>query len=153
MLDVVRAVALLLALVRAVRARFGLGVVCALAIAYGLGVAVLDGAERVARHAIPGDYALGLVFMGTAAIPAGAQDRWPAEAWMAAHRSAVLALSAALSLLPFAVASRTSSRLSPHSNASRLWEGVSGPFLLLACIDVTLVLLGVLMAWLVGGKA
>ena len=152
MLDVVRAVALAFALLRSARLRFATGLASALALSYGLGVSGLDASVRLRHHAVTGEYALGLVFLGTSAMPAGAEVPYPGAAWMFAHRDAALLLSAALALVPFAVAWRTSSRLSPHSMASRRWDGVSAPFLLLASIDLTLMLLGLLMAWLVTGQ-
>jgi hypothetical protein len=147
MLDLVRVVTLAFALVSAARQRFALGVAAALLVSYALAAATLGVAGAVRRGAVGGEYAFGLLFLGPSAIPTTERVVLPGGAWMAAHPMASAVGTAALGLVALAWAWRRSTRLSPHSVKSRRWDTISASFVLLAAIDLTRIVVGALMRW------
>jgi hypothetical protein len=147
-LDVARAVAVVVAVAFAARQRFVLGIVCGLASAYVLCGAVAGVAPAIARHAVGGEWAFALVFLGPSAVPFSGASQFPAGSWIATHPLESLAGTTMLALVPFARAATRSGKLSPHSLASRRWDAISSSFLLLAVIGATRLVAGVLVEWM-----
>src|SRR5580692_9121453 len=147
MLDVVRAVCVVIAIASAARLRFVFGVACGLAIAYGLFGSTLGVGAAVGHGAVGGEYALGLIFLGPSAVPASGGSALPGSGWMAIHQLVSLLGSTIVAALPCALAWHHSTKLSPHSLKSRRWDTVSGSFLLLAVIALTRLLLVMFSGW------
>jgi hypothetical protein len=147
-LDGVRAVAVVVALVFAARQRFVLGIACSLASAYLLCGAVAGVAPAIARHGVGGEWAFTLFFLGPSAVPFSGASRFPLGSWIATHPLASLVGTTVLALVPFARASAQSRKLSPHSLASRRWDAIASSFLLLAVIAATRLVAGVLEEWI-----
>jgi hypothetical protein len=146
-LDVARAIIVVVAVAFAGRQRFVLGIVCGLASAYVLCAAVAGVAPAIAAHAVGGEWAFPLVFLGPSAVPFSGSSLVPASSWLVTHPLASLAGTTVLALLPFAWAVSRSGKLSPHSLASRRWDAISSSFLLLAVIAATRLVAGVLVEW------
>ncbi len=142
MLDVVLAVTCVIAIVHSARQRFVFGIVCAVAVAYGLVASAFCVLTAVRRGAVGAEYAFGLLFLGPSAVPASGGSPLPTSTWIALHPLTSLLGSAVLGAAPWAWASRKSTRLSPHSVESRGWDAVSSSFLLLTVIALARLVLG-----------
>jgi hypothetical protein len=147
MLDIIRAVSAVIAIVSATRLRFAFGVVCGLAIVYGMLGATLSVVAAVRHGSVGGEYALGLIFLGPSAVPASGGSPLPGSTWMATHQFASFLASATLAAVPCAWAWNRSTKLSPHSPESRRWDTVLASFLLLTVIAVVRLLLVLLSEW------
>jgi hypothetical protein len=147
-LDVVRAVAVVVAIACAARQRFVLGVACGAASAYVLAASAAAVAAAVARGGVVGEWAFALLFLGPSAVPfAGGAPLLPASHWIATHTLASLAGSAALAAAPVAWAWARSAALSPHAPESRRWDAIASAFLLLAVVALVRLVAGALFAW------
>jgi hypothetical protein len=147
MLDIIRAVTAVIAIASAARLRFAFGVLCGLAIVYGMLGTTLGAIAAVRHGSVGGEYALGLIFLGPSAVPASGGSPLPGSSWMATHQFPSLLGSATLAAIPCALAWRRSTKLSPHSIESRRWDTVSASFLLLTVIAAIRLLLVMLSGW------
>jgi hypothetical protein len=147
MLDVVRAVCVVIAIASAARLRFAFGVMCGLAIASGLLGSTLRVAAAVRHGAVGGEYAFRLIFLGPSTVPASGRSVLPGGSWMQVHQLASLLVSTALATRPCASAWRHSTKPSPHSLESHRWDTVLASFLLLAVIAQIRLLLVMFSAW------
>jgi hypothetical protein len=148
MLDVVRSIALTLAVIRSFRLRSVVGGAAGLLLAYGFAVIAVQVADAVARKAVGGEYAMGLIFLGLTSASVGGNSRIPGGVWLSSHPILRHMVFAALALVPLVHASRRSSRLRPESSEARQWDALGNAFLLLAVIDLSLAVLAVLWAQL-----
>ncbi|MGA7121556.1 MAG: hypothetical protein WBY94_15735 [Polyangiaceae bacterium] len=148
MLDVVRVIALTLAMIRSLRLRSVVGGSAGLLMAYGFAVIAVQVADAVAKKAVGGEYAMGLIFLGMTSASVGGNSRIPGGVWLSSHPTLRHVAFAALALVPLVHASRRSSRLRPESAEARRWDALGNPFVLLAVLELSFAVLAVLWAQL-----
>jgi hypothetical protein len=95
MLDIARAVVLLVALVQAVRHRFVLGIAFGVVLAAAFAVVGAAAYLALARHSVDGEYGFAFVYVGPTMLPYGGRPWLPAVVQFAfAALSAVPAITA-----------------------------------------------------------
>jgi hypothetical protein len=127
MLDIARAVALLYALVKAVRHRFALGVIFGALAALGMALIASEAYVALSRHDVNGEYGFAFVYVGPTMLPLGGRDWLPTVMQLAL---------AAITAVPTIAALRTPS--SPVTN----------PFLVVFLPNAVLAVLASLGAFL-----
>jgi hypothetical protein len=142
--DFVRAVAIVFALVASVRARSWMGIACAVALAY---VAAADLASLVASRdrAPPGAHAaFAAVFLGPSGLPGRAAGLLPLSGIIGAHPIVVRIATLVAATAAFTHAHRRSSRLRPETEAAYRVDAMARPFLGVALLDASQIVLAVL---------
>jgi hypothetical protein len=95
MLDIARAVVLVLAIVQAIRHRFVVGIVFGIVLSAGFAVVVVASYVALANHTVSGEYGFAFVYIGPTALPFGQRDWLPVVVQCAlAATSGVPALTA-----------------------------------------------------------
>jgi hypothetical protein len=95
MLDLARAVVLLVAVAQAIRQRFALGILFGAVLCAAFAWIGWDAYDALSRHAVGGQYGIGFVYFGPTMVPRGGHDWTPlAMQGVLATLSAVPALGA-----------------------------------------------------------
>ncbi len=144
MVDFLRAVAIVIAIVASIRARSAIGCACACALAY---IVAADLASLVASsdRAPPGVHAgFAAVFLGPSGFPGRAQGVLPMSGVIGAHPFVIRVLTAIAAAYTFAVAHRRSSRLRPESEEARRVDAMARPFLGVALLDAAQIVMALL---------
>jgi hypothetical protein len=142
--DLLRAVAIVFALVASARARSWVGVACSVALAY---VAAADLASLVAstdRAPHGAHAAFAAVFLGPSGLPGRAEGWLPLSGVVGAHPAIVRAATLVASAATFAIAHLRSSKLRPETHAAYRADAMARPFLGIALIDASQIVLAVL---------
>ncbi len=137
MVDLVRAVAILLAIVASVRARSAIGILCACVLGYLVAAdfaSLVAGVDRAPPSAHAGFAAM---FLGPTGMEGRASGALPLSGAIGAHPFVVRVASCAVAALGFFVAHRRSSRLRPEGDDARRADAMARPFLGVALLEAT----------------